>query len=1660
MEDQNQDSPGFSTPGTVKSKLDALSKEDLVKFTKKQMAVLQKVKSKCAELEKEVQELKDKTQAGTEEAIIQELTERMDAVLLEKAESQQRLAVLRKESEKAKKEAQEAQEKLSEMQQQLDLSREDQQKQIEVLKNDLESLKLKHTEEVADFQRLVQESHEKQEKLTNELELRNSHESEISVLEKQVKMDQEHYLEQINNLKQQLSFFEKEKDVVLKESQRTVMEELKKEVEVLHGELLNMKVAHDDELKELRDQLDTAATEYEEERERLLRLIEDQQQQLIEKEKNLHDVKEEEEEEEETKRDLEKCQSEGFVCEKQDDEMSKLKMSVNGLQSQLSILQDELTYLSNLKLSLEMELRHTKDEFLHEREELEFKVNELQLYKEDAEGNVAKCKAELQATHDSWEVALNQHQVELQALQEQHQKEIASMEKTLLSSNEKEKAQLLAEIKELKTQCEALSYEKREAVSSYEKTQEILQNLQLELSVTTENVAKQFNALKERGASEIHELQQKLRVAYNEKDSLLETIKKLECEVEAACQNATEEFKLSLSKCKEANTELTSQLQHKDINIQEIKVEMEALLLEKENITVTLKNSEIEVERLKELLHKEQIQSGEVQQKVEDLKEDLEKLKLGIEDKENQLKHVTVENDSLCRQLECMESKLQDSSMEKEKHLLVFKEEMIHLQEELRVSQEENLNLIQCKENSEDRERSLQLVLQEKDILKKNVEEKLHQLSEVRVQALKFWQQDPCLQKIDCNEEIEEDASLLIQSLLSKISDENQRVILQTDEQIAQLQNAIERQKEENRLQFSEHQSFIEDLSKERTLLKENLEEVIADKEGLQRDLIEMQNRNEKTRAENEALLVQIGELSEKMKVAECIIEKEQKVTSGYVEKDLQNTLAEKEKEILSLQQEISALKEAEQNYLVPQDSNDKELKEKLEKELLDKDEKMNKIKAVAVKAKKELDASRKEVQALKEDLESVKSNRDRLSCSMKDVIQSAESYKNLVAEYDKLTEQLDLEKQRANNCERQVGEVKSLLQAAVLQENQLRSENEDFAARSETLQHNVKQLEVQIMDIQKAKLFLEKELEGERLLKEQTVKDHSTVLKEVEDLQSQLQKQKQQFSQTTQELEQLRKGAQQSTLMDIEIANYDRLVKELNQKISVKEKQIEEDMEEINMYKQKQENLHEEITSLKSLLEQAEDKNTKIKQLLVKTKKELSDSKKCEADQLIVHAGLKGELEACQQQLEDLKLQCADLTADKHKLQEQLRTMAEQHHRATNAFQQKITALQEECNTAKEEQASTAAEFENYKVRVHNVLKQQKNKSSSQSENDVSKQEREYLEKVMEQLKAKLQETQKSLKLNTDDLQTLQMEHDTLLERHNKMLQETVAKEAELRERVCTVQSENAVLKSEHNLMLSQLTAQNESQRNTFRDQMRHLQEDHRKTVETLQQQVNKLEAQLFHLQKEATAASPPPGQQLKKSLQERKYTDQTVCDLQSMAREEGEGMETTETESGSLMITSTPSLEQLLNSPEPKTEPSLWQAEPSKEQLTQKLNSATKNIDHLNGLLRESEATNAILMEQITLLKNEVRRLERNQEREKSVANLEYLKNVLLQFIFLKSSSERQALLPVIHTMLQLSPEEKSKLSAIAQGEDEAASTSRSSGWTSYLHSWSGIR
>ncbi|XP_005488036.3 GRIP and coiled-coil domain-containing protein 2 [Zonotrichia albicollis] len=1669
------------TPGSGKSKLDTLPKEDLIKFAKKQMMLIQKVKSRCAELEKEIEELRSKAATAGGDDIIQALTERLDVVLLEKAESQQQCITLKKENVQIKQEAEAAVAKTEELQKQLEQSRIDSIEEIKALKSELANAECKHNEDLKKLKMELDEQVKKQMELVEQVECYNDSQKEVKRLQDDVQRIKSTYEEQILCLNKQLEAVNEDKNKEVTNLQETIKSTSQcyhNEIKNLNEELKQLKTAHQEEVSELMHRIEISSKENEEKQNQINQL----QHNLAEKnakdemhaqtdqcEYELEQLREVLHKNLENKIDVADTQEEPCVKAKMEEKIRYLEHSLEELQSQHSILKDELTYMSNVKTKLEEEIHRMKDEYFHEREDLDFKINELQLTKEDYCCVIEKLKLELQAAGQHYETAAKEHKLEVQTLKDQHQREISELNETLLSGSEKEQMALVFEMQELREQLEKVTQEKEEAVSNYNSLRETMETLQAELGESAGKISQELESMKQQQASDVSQLQQKLRAAFNERDVLLENVNHLQEKVKQFSEE-TEELKCKIVSLQKDNSAKASSIDQKEITVRKLEEEITALTDQNRDILNDVKCLSEERETLQETCKQKQVKMQELQQEVDCANQDNNDLKQKVEELTERLNEALISKGENAQMLEQLEKQIESLVREKEQlssevHTLHEENEKLiqekgELSEELGKTTSEKDSCSLLKEQSENLEKKLQMMTAEKDHISTLLENEQVHTSLVRTQLYHLLEQVG-FSISDSNEENDSLNLLKIANeCLSKIKEE-QCLAHQKEEEVISLRQEVERLEEENAAHHREHRSLIQDFEKEKNLLREELEGVLSEKEALQRDIQELRNASEKTRIENQDLLANTEEMSQKLALYENQIQEQQK--GSEKQDDLNFILEQKETELRNVKDELSSLKNLMEAVTEKTDeqSSVAELQEKigiLEKESAEKGEKLNKIKVVAVKAKKELDASRKEVQTLKEELEFVRSEKDQLSASMKDVIQGAESYKNLLMEYDKQGEQLDSEKGRANNLERQIEDLTRQLQVSSEQHDQLRSANEDLLARVETVQNNAKLLETQILEIQRAKAKADKELEAEKLLREQKTKEHNGALREMEELQMQLQKEKKHLQKTMQELELARKDAQKSTLMDMEIADYERLVKELNQKITDKDNRIEDLEQETGIQKQKQETLQEEIKSLQSTMQQDEERNAKIKQLLVKTKKELADSKQAENDHLMLQASLKGELEASQQQVEAYKIQVAVLTSEKHKVQEQLRTSSEQHQRTMSACQQKIATLQEECRAAQAEQASVTSEFESYKVRVHNVLKQQKSKSTARTESEGAKQEREQLEMVIDQLKVKLQDAQHNSQMNASELQALQSEHDTLLERHNKMLQETVAKEAELREKLCTIQSENMVIKTEHAQALSQLTAQNEALRNNFRDQVRNLQEEHRKTVETLQQQLSRVEAQLFQLKSEPSSRGPAVSNPATKTLRERRSTDLPMLDVHTVAREEGEGMETTDTESVSSASTYVQSLEQLLNSPEAKPEPSQWQADLSKDELIQKLNTTTKSADHLNELLRESEATNAILMEQIKLLKNEIRRLERNQEREKSVANLEYLKNVLLQFIFLKSGSEKERLLPVIDTMLQLSPEEKGKLVAIAQGEEE--STSRPSGWASYLHSWSGLR
>jgi uncharacterized protein YdcH (DUF465 family) len=73
-----------------------------------------------------------------------------------------------------------------------------------------------------------------------------------------------------------------------------------------------------------------------------------------------------------------------------------------------------------------------------------------------------------------------------------------------------------------------------------------------------------------------------------------------------------------------------------------------------------------------------------------------------------------------------------------------------------------------------------------------------------------------------------------------------------------------------------------------------------------------------------------------------------------------------------------------------------------------------------------------------------------------------------------------------------------------------------------------------------------------------------------------------------------------------------------------------------------------------------------------------------------------------------------------------------------------------------------------------------------------------------------------------------------------------------------------------------------------------------------------------------------------------------------------------------------------------------------------------AQKQINHLRELVRDNESHVTRLESQVEVLKEEIRRLERNQKRYDGI-NLEYLKNIMVSFLDAENEKDRAPLLQV---------------------------------------------
>lgn len=346
MEDTSPESmvsPAGQSSG--KSKLDTLSKEDLIKFAKKQMVAMQKIKSKCTDLEKEMEELKHAQSGTADSCVIQELRERMDAVLQEKAESHQSLVLLRRQHEELQKQAQETMSRLAALQEELDF------------KNKECTEMQKHTAELtADFKTTCAQ-----------------YESRISQTEEELAEAKRQWMAATEDLKA---------------SQQTSLTESQQEMENLQGEIQRLNRQYEEDVRFLEEQLELNAADFERERERLLLLQDELSEQLALKEGFLQDVQEEEEDT--SRAGPPKPSPSDETPDDSSHEDSSMKLALDDLQARNMMLQEELVFLRNVKRELESELKQVREEFTVEKEELEFRIDELQMNRGEERSSISE----------------------------------------------------------------------------------------------------------------------------------------------------------------------------------------------------------------------------------------------------------------------------------------------------------------------------------------------------------------------------------------------------------------------------------------------------------------------------------------------------------------------------------------------------------------------------------------------------------------------------------------------------------------------------------------------------------------------------------------------------------------------------------------------------------------------------------------------------------------------------------------------------------------------------------------------------------------------------------------------------------------------------------------------------------------------------------------------------------------------------------------------------------------------------------------------------------------------------------------------------------------------------------------------------------------------
>lgn len=547
-----------------------------------------------------------------------------------------------------------------------------------------------------------------------------------------------------------------------------------------------------------------------------------------------------------------------------------------------------------------------------------------------------------------------------------------------------------------------------------------------------------------------------------------------------------------------------------------------------------------------------------------------------------------------------------------------------------------------------------------------------------------------------------------------------------------------------------------------------------------------------------------------------------------------------------------------------------------------------------------------------------------------------------------------------------------------------------------------------------------------------------------VKDLEAEIQKLKDVVKSKDKSLEEekeaqkkLKQAVKKTSVLDLEMEAYEKTLDELNKKLEAKKVQVTELENTIKMQTDTMESLKSQITSLEANMDAEKAHSAEVKKNL---DAQLSALRKTEHER--TEANLQLELlnknhEALKLETSEAKLEMAKHVGDLEKRYQSMESDRNDLLKNVTFLECEVDKFRKLASNHEKEVENLRAEFSGYKIRAQSVLRQGQTK-------DFGKEQE--LQDEIATLQKAIEASKDSNNKITHELESLKKHYNDIaddklrLQNRCKDLLEAMEKQSD------EVLEESRKRNQQHEESIKAYQLQIDTLNAFYKKKIQEADENNSSAMTELKEKISKLE-------KASALASSLSVQSVYESNMYQIRSEEQKMSMLMIDREEAEGSE----DQSSLSSAFHPQhrrkiskgrelmpLDELLNSSfddnsnEINEETISNYSSPSEilEQTKAKLAKEESRVSHLTGLLADSEKDLAKMQQMNDMLKEEVRRQQRNFDREEHIKNSEYLKNVVVKFVTLTNGDEKQRLIPVLNTILRLSSEENNLLLNACKG------------------------